>query len=45
MNKTRTCSNCGKVTKITMKGLTECPNCGTPFKTQDKSTKSSGKRK
>ena len=34
MNKTRTCSKCGKVTKITMKGVTECPKCGTPFKPQ-----------
>ena len=32
MNKTRTCEKCGKVTRITMRGQTKCPECGTPFK-------------
>ena len=41
MNKTRTCSKCGKVTKITMKGVTECPKCGTPFKPQTPNTRKS----
>ena len=41
MNKTRTCSKCGKVTKITMKGDTECPKCGTPFKPQTPNTRKS----
>ena len=32
MNKTRTCEKCGKVTRITMRGQTKCPECVTPFK-------------
>lgn len=38
MNKTRTCSKCGKVTKITMKGVTVCPQCGAPFKPKTQNT-------
>lgn len=38
MNKTRTCSKCGKVVKITMRGMKVCPACGTPFK-KDKNTR------
>lgn len=38
VNKTRTCEKCGKVTKITMKGVTVCPQCGAPFKPKTQNT-------
>ena len=32
MRKTGTCEYCGKVTYITTKGITICPECKKPFK-------------